>query len=144
VKPTAAELFIGHGLNQEMRWEQMYGRGYLTPTALFFIRSHDPTPTIDVQTWRLKVEGPGVERSLELTYDDLLRMPSRSVTCYIECAGNGRGFFKDAKGKSAKGTQWRLGAYGVAEWTGVPLAEILTRAGQTYGYRRHAHRSGCA
>jgi sulfane dehydrogenase subunit SoxC len=129
VKPTAAELFIGHGLNQEMRWEQMYGRGYLTPTALFFIRSHDPTPTIDVQTWRLKVEGPGVERSLELTYDDLLRMPSRSVTCYIECAGNGRGLFKEAKGKPAKGTQWRLGAYGVAEWTGVLLAEILTRAG---------------
>jgi sulfane dehydrogenase subunit SoxC len=129
VKPTTADLFINHGLNQEMRWEQMYGRGYLTPTPLFFIRNHDPTPTIDVKTWRLKVEGPGVERPLELTYDDLLRLPSRSVTCYIECAGNGRSFFKDVNNQPAKGTQWRLGAYGVAEWMGVPLAEILNRAG---------------
>jgi sulfane dehydrogenase subunit SoxC len=129
VKPTASELFISHGLNQEMRWEQMYGRGYLTPTSMFFIRNHDATPNIDVKTWRLKVEGSGVERSLELTYDDLLRVPSRSVICYVECAGNGRGFFKEVQGKPAKGTQWRLGAYGVAEWTGVPLAEILGRAG---------------
>jgi sulfane dehydrogenase subunit SoxC len=129
VKPTPSELFISHGLNQEMRWEQLYGRGYLTPTPLFFIRNHDPTPSIDVKTWRLKVEGPGVERPLELPYDDLLRMPSRSVTCYIECAGNGRSFFKDVNNQPAKGTQWRLGAYGVAEWTGVPLAEILKRAG---------------
>ncbi len=129
VKATTADLFINHGLNQEMRWEQMHGRGYLTPTPLFFIRNHDPTPSIDVKTWRLQVEGPGVERPLDLTYDDLLRLPSRSVTCYIECAGNGRGFFKDVNNQPAKGTQWRLGAYGVAEWTGVPLAEILNRAG---------------
>ncbi len=27
------------------------------------------------------------------------------------------------------GTQWRLGAVGVAEWTGIPLREVLERAG---------------
>jgi DMSO/TMAO reductase YedYZ molybdopterin-dependent catalytic subunit len=129
VKATDPEQFINHGLNQEMRWEHMYGRGYLTPTALFFIRNHDPTPRIDVQTWRLKVEGPGVERPLELTYDDILRLPTRSVICYVECAGNGRGFFKEFMGKPARGTPWRLGAYGIAEWTGVPLAEVLRLAG---------------
>jgi len=128
-KPTPSELFIHHGTNQEMRWEAMYGRGYLVPSALFFIRNHDPSPVIDVKTWRLKVEGPGVARPLELTYDDILRLPSTSVIRYVECAGNGRGFHKEVLGKPAKGTQWRLGAYGVAEWTGVPLAEILNRAG---------------
>lgn len=128
-KPTPPELFIPHGTNQEMRWEAMYGRGYLMPNSLFFIRNHDPSPTIDVKTWRLKVEGPGVTRPLELTYDEILRLPSRSVICYIECAGNGRSFFRDVMEKPARGTQWRLGAYGVAEWTGVPLREILDRAG---------------
>ena len=129
VKPTPAEQFINHGLNQEMRWEQMYGRGYLTPVGQFFIRNHTPTPNLDVHSWRLSVEGPGVERPLTLTYDELLRMPTRSVICYVECAGNGRGFYKEVQDKPAKGTPWRLGAYGIAEWTGVPLAEVLRRAG---------------
>ncbi|MDR7483668.1 MAG: molybdopterin-dependent oxidoreductase, partial [Armatimonadota bacterium] len=44
-------------------------------------------------------------------------------------AGNGRSFFELAYGRRAQGTQWRLGAVGVAEWTGVPLREILARAG---------------
>ncbi|KRT70468.1 MAG: sulfite oxidase [candidate division NC10 bacterium CSP1-5] len=127
-KPTPSELFIHHGTNQEMRWEAMYGRGYVMPNAMFFIRNHDPSPTIDVKTWRLKVEGPGVAHPLELTYEEILRLPSQSVVRYIECAGNGRVFHKEVLGKPAKGTQWRLGAYGVAEWTGVPLKEILDRA----------------
>jgi DMSO/TMAO reductase YedYZ molybdopterin-dependent catalytic subunit len=50
------------------------------------------------------------------------------VTCFVECAGNGRGFFKDVMGKVASGTQWRQGAIGVAEWTGVPLGAVLEMA----------------
>jgi len=126
VKPTPAEIFIDHGINQETRLETL--RGYLTPASHFFIRSHAATPIVDVKTWRLKIEGNAVERPLELTFEDLLRMPSRSVISFVECAGNGRGFFKDVMGKVASGTQWRLGAIGVAEWTGVPLAAVLDMA----------------
>ena len=129
VKPTPPERFFDYGTNKEMRWETMYGRGYLVPNDLFFVRNHTRTPRLDVATWRLKVEGSGVERPLELRYDDLLAMPSRSVLRYVECAGNGRSFFQAAYGKKAQGTQWKLGAIGVAEWTGVPLSEILERAG---------------
>ena len=128
-KPTPPELFIAHDVCMEMRWEQMYGRGYLTPTPLFFIRNHGPTPIIDVKTWRLRVEGPGVRNPLVLRYDDILRLPSTTVTRYVECAGNGRIFFQEYQGKVAKGRPWRLGSYGVAEWTGVPLGEVLERAG---------------
>ncbi|OLC31612.1 MAG: hypothetical protein AUH81_17565 [Candidatus Rokubacteria bacterium 13_1_40CM_4_69_5] len=46
----------------------------------------------------------------------------------MECAGNGRGFFKEFMGRVASGTQWRLGAIGVAEWSGVPLAAVLDLA----------------
>jgi sulfane dehydrogenase subunit SoxC len=52
-----------------------------------------------------------------------------SVIRYVECAGNGRSFFEAAYGKKADGTQWKLGAIGMVEWTGVPLAELLDRAG---------------
>ena len=43
----------------------------------------------------------------------------------LECAGNGRSGFDPP----AEGEQWQLGAVSTAEWTGVPLAEVLDRAG---------------
>ena len=129
VKPTPPDRFVDYGTNKEMRWETMYGRGYLVPNDRFFVRNHTRTPRLDVATWRLQVEGSGVERPLALRYDDLLAMPSRSVIRYIECAGNGRSFFQAASGQKAQGTQWKLGAIGVAEWTGVPLRAVLERAG---------------
>ncbi|MGH2707281.1 MAG: molybdopterin-dependent oxidoreductase, partial [Actinomycetota bacterium] len=52
-----------------------------------------------------------------------------SVVRFVECAGNGRSFFREAHGKQSQGTQWKLGAVGVAEWTGVPLGDVLERAG---------------
>jgi DMSO/TMAO reductase YedYZ molybdopterin-dependent catalytic subunit len=127
VKPTPADLFIDHGINQETRLETL--RGYLTPASQFFIRNHTNTPRLDLGAWRLRVEGNAVERPLVLAFEDLLRLPSRSVVCFVECAGNGRRFFGEFGGKVASGTQWRLGAIGVAEWTGVPLGAVLELAG---------------
>ncbi len=118
-----------HAFNAEMRWEAMADEGYLTPVRSFFVRSHAPTPGIDSATWTLSVEGPGVEQPLELGYGDLSRMPGVSVVRALECAGNGRAFFDEIQGRQAEGTAWRLGAVGVAKWTGVPLREVLERAG---------------
>lgn len=129
VKPTPPELFIDHGTNREMRFEAMAGRGYLTPNELFFIRNHTATPAIDASAWRLKIFGSGVAKEIELAYDDLLELPSTTVTKFIECAGNGRSQFLAAHGKKASGTPWRLGAIGVAEWRGVRLSDVLDRAG---------------
>ncbi|HEU5321307.1 MAG TPA: sulfite oxidase [Methylomirabilota bacterium] len=126
VKPLPREIFIDHGINQETRLETL--RGYLTPGSHFFVRQHATTPALDTRTWRLRVEGNAVERPLELGFEDLLRLPSRSVTAFVECAGNGRGFFKELMGKVASGTQWHFGGIGVAEWTGVPLGAVLDLA----------------
>lgn len=125
-KPLPAEIFIDHGLNKETRLETL--RGYLTPASHFFVRQHAEAPVLDVRAWRLKVEGDALERPLDLGFDDLLRLPSRSVIAFVECAGNGRGFFKEFMGKVASGTQWRLGGIGVSEWTGVPLGAVLELA----------------
>ncbi len=98
--------------------------GFITPNPLFYVRNHFPMPVLDARTWRLKVEG-AVERGLELTYDQLKKLPARSVTATLECAGNGRSFLSP----KTKGVQWDLGAVSTAEWTGVPLAAVLDRAG---------------
>ena len=143
LKPTPKELFNDFGSNKEMRWENMYERGYLVPNELFFVRNHTRTPSVDVQKWRLKIEGSGVQKPMELTYDEILSMPSVSVIRYVECAGNGRSFFSTVQGKKADGTQWKLGAIGVAEWTGVPMSEVLNRAGtQEKRYGCNAGRIG--
>ena len=68
-------------------------QGLITPTSIFFMRNHVATPTIDVNTWRLRVEGSGVDHPVELTYDDILAMPSRTQMNWVECAGNGRSFY---------------------------------------------------
>ena len=52
-----------------------------------------------------------------------------TVTRYVECAGNGRSFFQSLLNKAAQGGQWHLGAYGIADWTGVKLSTLLNQAG---------------
>lgn len=138
--PSRFEYSEALGFNAEMKWENMATRGYLTPNDLFFVRQSAATPRVNQQEWRLKVSGPGVTTPLELTYDQLLALPEvTSVIRAVECAGNGRAFFEEAlgaatfqdggNGRKVPLAQLRLGAVGVAEWTGVPLGAILERAG---------------
>ncbi|MBI4287544.1 MAG: sulfite oxidase [Chloroflexi bacterium] len=129
IKPIPDAYFIPLGANTEMRFEVMADKAYATPESFFFVRGHSFTPVIDVKTWKLRIEGDGVERPLELSYNDLLKLPAKTVTRFVECAGNGRSFFDTLLKKPAQGGQWRLGAYGVAEWTGVQLSALLKRAG---------------
>ncbi|MCR8526529.1 molybdopterin-dependent oxidoreductase, partial [Escherichia coli] len=94
------------------------------PNAHFYVRNHFAIPSLDVSTWQLHVDGL-VERPLRLTMRDLHQLPSQTIVVTLECAGNGR-FLLDPP---APGEQWRHGAVSTAEWTGVPLTEVLDRAG---------------
>ena len=129
LKPLPPEWFVVHGTNAEMRWETVRRLGHLIPNERFFVRDHTRTPAIDPNTWRLQVHGAGVRRPLTLTYRDLGRLPSKGLTSVIECAGNGRSFFGSQQGTPASGTPWKLGGLGLARWRGVPLGEVLDRAG---------------
>jgi DMSO/TMAO reductase YedYZ molybdopterin-dependent catalytic subunit len=129
LKPLPPEWFIDHGTNAEMRWDAVRELGRLIPNERFFVRNHTRTPSIDARTWRLQVSGPGVRRPIGLSYRDLERLPSVSLEAAIECAGNGRSFFASQQGTPASGTQWKLGAIGVARWRGVRLGDVLERAG---------------
>jgi DMSO/TMAO reductase YedYZ molybdopterin-dependent catalytic subunit len=131
VDEPVPDRFFTHigGGNYEMRFEDMLDQAYVTPNSLFYVRNHTSTPVIDVTTWKLSIEGDGVTNPLTLTYDDLFNLPSKTLTRYVECAGNGRSFFDTELKKEAQGGQWKLGAYGIAEWVGVPMNELLSRAG---------------
>ena len=98
--------------------------GSITPNDRFYVRTHFPVPRIDTTSWRLQIDGE-VQRPYELTFDELRSLPTRSFLATIECAGNGR----SAMQPPAEGEPWGYGAVGTAEWTGVPLADILAKAG---------------
>jgi DMSO/TMAO reductase YedYZ molybdopterin-dependent catalytic subunit len=98
--------------------------GWVTPTRLFFVRNHFPVPQTDAATWELTVEGL-VERPQRWSFAALAGMPQTSVFATVECAGNGRSFLA----AKAEGVQWGAGAIGHAEWTGVPVRELLGAAG---------------
>jgi DMSO/TMAO reductase YedYZ molybdopterin-dependent catalytic subunit len=97
---------------------------YLTPTELFYIRSHFPAPKVDLASYRLRIDG-AVTNPLSLSYKQLREMPSETRVATLECAGNSRVFLIP----QVSGAQWELGAVGNAEWTGVPLGALLERAG---------------
>jgi DMSO/TMAO reductase YedYZ molybdopterin-dependent catalytic subunit len=97
---------------------------FITSTGQFFVRSHFAVPKLERETWALSIEGI-VKNPCQITYNELLSMPARTVMMTLECAGNSRIFLSP----KVSGLQWELGAVGNAEWTGVPLAAVLKRAG---------------
>ncbi len=109
-------------LNLEMPFEKL--ESFITPTELFYVRTHFPIPAIDKDEWWLHVEGE-VEKPFAINYEELLKFESLTIPATLECAGNNRNFLEP----KVKGVQWGLGAVGTAEWTGVPLSILLDRAG---------------
>ena len=104
--------------NLEMPFDQH--SDFITPSELFYIRSHFPTPELDPVAFRLSIRG-AVRNELSLSYAALRAMPSRKCVATLECAGNSRVFLTPP----VPGAQWELGAVGNAEWTGVPLSVLL-------------------
>jgi DMSO/TMAO reductase YedYZ molybdopterin-dependent catalytic subunit len=114
-----------HPLNCETSIPALIG-GVVMPNAQFYVRNHFQIPRLDPLTWQLDVAGL-VERPLRLTLRDLKNMPSHTQFVTLECAGNGRALLDPR----VDGEQWGLGAVSTAEWTGVPLTEVLDRAGMS-------------
>ena len=115
----------GKGL--ETRLETL--QGVITPNDLFFVRNNSVSIDVNASDWRLSVEGDAAAEPMELTYDDVKRLPSRTLISYLECAGNHRALFDVVQGRKASGTQWMTGAVGNGEWVGVALRDVLTLAG---------------
>lgn len=100
----------------------------ITPAGRFFVRNNGHSPDVAAATdasWRLRIDGE-VNTPLNLSIADLKRdFEAVSLRLVIECAGNGRRFYRPG----ASGNQWTFGGVGCAEWTGVRLRDVLERAG---------------
>lgn len=135
VKDDSRVLNIGATVRSGNYWNFTT---FMTPVEEFYVRNHYPTPRAEDKTvlaranWKLKVHGASVERAFEIGYEDLLKMPSRSIIATMECHGNGRTLFWEQggfTGQQVGGGNWVMGAVGQAEWQYVPMSAIFARCG---------------
>src|SRR5260221_7673258 len=108
--------------NLETPFDQV--ESYLTPTTVFYIRTHFEASKLDGESYQLRIGG-AVRNPVSLSYKEIRNLPAETRVATLECAGNSRVFLIP----QAAGVQWELGAVGNAEWTGVPLGALLERAG---------------
>jgi sulfite oxidase len=108
-----------------------------TPIEKFYIRNNGqiPEPAKDPESWKIVIDGE-VNNKLELSLGEL-KSKYTPVTrrMVLECGGNGRSGFQP----QARGNQWTNGGAGCAEWTGVPLANLLKAAGLKPNAKYTAH-----
>jgi DMSO/TMAO reductase YedYZ molybdopterin-dependent catalytic subunit len=104
--------------------------GLLTPTYLFYVVQHFAVPEpVPPEAWTLTVDGT-VKRPLQLSYEELQRLPARTVRTVMECSGSDADYFEHFKGigrKPCRAEEAMILSAG--EFTGVPLAAVLERAG---------------
>ncbi|MCH8800013.1 MAG: sulfite oxidase [Chloroflexi bacterium] len=95
----------------------------VSPIGGHFIRSHFAAPQIRFSDWSLSITGD-VNNPLDLSYHDLLQMPSHEIVSLMECAGNSRSTMQPP----AEGVQWDNGGVGVSQWRGVSVKTVLEQA----------------
>jgi DMSO/TMAO reductase YedYZ molybdopterin-dependent catalytic subunit len=97
---------------------------WITPEQFFFLRNHYSYPQTTPASFTLAFDGlvsnPGC-----FHYQQLLKMPSKTIVLPLECSGNKRKDFETP----IFGTQWDDGAISQGRWTGVPLHYLLSIVG---------------
>lgn len=74
------------------------------------IWSLDSVPTVDVESWRLRVSGAPGAPPVDLSYTDLAAFPRREASVVLDCTG---------------------GWWSEQRWSGVYLIDVLARCGMT-------------
>ena len=101
--------------------------GTITPSDLHFERHHGGVPLIDPAKHTLLIHGL-VDRPSVFTVEDLKRFPFVSRIHFVECAGNARPVFRDAKNEMIT-AQRAAGMSSNSEWIGVPLRVLFDEVG---------------
>ena len=130
---TAGKQLIVHGanpMNAEPALDKLV-QSWETPVKHFYVRSHAPVPKVDLDSFRLTVEGL-VQRKLSLSIAEIAdRFPATEITATMTCAGNRRS--EHSRVQKVGGVQWAAGPIGNARWGGVRLADVLQLAGLQAG-----------
>ena len=118
---TAQEVALA-ARNRGMPLEAL--RHELTPAGLHYLLVHFDMPDADESRWRLEIGGL-VNTPCSLSVAELRALPATTLRVTMECAGNGRGQLSPRY----PSVPWLEEGVSTADWTGVPLALLLEKAG---------------
>jgi len=136
-RPTRRPPIVGRYTFEEVALAARNGgmplealRHDVTPAGLHYSLIHFDIPLLEAQSWRLEVGGL-VQCPLALALADLRAMRARTLRVTMECAGNGRAQVSPRY----PSIPWVEDGVSTADWTGVPLREVLGAAGLRPGVR---------
>ena len=140
-KRLPPEWFVNFGTNAEMRWDAMAGLGYTTPNERFFVRDHTARRPSTHRRGR-SASSARAERIACLVHLRATPGAAAEGGRVVHRVRRQRpSFFGSQQGTPASGTQWGLGAMGVAEWRGVPSPSPRPRRHRPRCNRRDALRA---
>ena len=103
--------------------------GIITPSGLHFERHHQGWWDVDPSKHRLMINGSDdslIKRPMVFDMDDIMRLPSVSRMCFIECGANTAMEWNNA---AVPTVQYTHGMLSCSEFTGVPLITLLEMCG---------------
>ena len=103
--------------------------GIITPSGLHFERHHQGWWDIDPSKHRLMVNGSDdsmLKRPMVFDMDEIMRLPSVSRMCFIECGANTAMEWNNV---AVPTVQYTHGMISCSEFTGVPLITLLEMCG---------------
>ncbi|KAL1838351.1 hypothetical protein VTJ49DRAFT_2782 [Mycothermus thermophilus] len=131
--PRLIRLTGIHPFNVEAPLTDLFDEGFLTTKDLHYVRNHGAVPRVEdpeIPDWQLSVEGL-VARPFTLSLRELMQRggPFEQVTYPVTlvCAGNRRK--EQNMVRKTKGFSWGAAGLSTSLWTGVPLRDLLARAG---------------
>jgi len=126
-EPQKVPLLLLTDRPVQLETPRHYFRTAFTPNEAFYVRWHlEGIPNaVDLKEWRLRIEGD-VDKPLAFSLPELMqKFKPVAIAAVNQCSGNSRSYLQPR----VPGGQWGNGAMGNALWTGVPLRELLDRAG---------------
>jgi sulfane dehydrogenase subunit SoxC len=117
---TAEELALA-ARNRGMPLEAL--RHEVTPPGLHYLLIHFDIPDADESRWQLEIGGL-VRKPCSFSIGELKALRAKTVRVTMECAGNGRAQLSPRY----PSVPWLEEGVSTADWTGVPLQEILEKA----------------
>ena len=103
--------------------------GIITPSGLHFERHHQGWWDIDPSKHRLMINGSDdsmLKRPMVFDMDEIMRLPSVSRMCFIECGANSA---MEWNNTAVPTVQYTHGMLSCSEFTGVPLITLLEMCG---------------
>jgi DMSO/TMAO reductase YedYZ molybdopterin-dependent catalytic subunit len=83
--------------------------GHIRPTYLFYAVQHFAVPEpMRPENWRVSIAGE-VQQPLALTYEEIRRLPARTVRTVMDCSGSDANFFEHVKRQRSRPVRAREG-----------------------------------